>query len=99
MSDKKRLYPKSYRISRDKKLITYCRVLAKHQEIDIELCKEFQKIVGNVIRKTFGINNVVGLAMNGEDDVLIIIYDIEATDDNYYHQHLDEENGVPYIEV
>ena len=55
--------------------------------------KEFH----NEIRKRIYETRVIGLGENlSENSIAIFIYDIEAKEDNFYDQKIDE-NGQPYI--
>jgi hypothetical protein len=52
----------------------------------------------NKIRADLEESRVVGFAVLNNDDIAVLVYDIEATDENFYHQRFDEENQ-PYIEI
>lgn len=77
------------------------RVLRIKEKSDAEYLIELKRLC-NHIRKSIDSDRVIGMinAIQKEDDkeiVLIFIYDIEATEDNFYNQKFDE-NKEPYLE-
>jgi hypothetical protein len=99
VNNKKRLYAKEMYISKNEEMIVYCEMLKYIEERDKELFIEMYKKVCNIVRKHIDINNVIGLAMNeNNDEVAVYVYDAKA-DDNFYIQYFDKEKKIPYIEI
>lgn len=96
-----KLSPKSYITSKSEGFIEIVEILLNTPE---EFQRENTKRLADKVRKDLDIETVVGvgLLVNKEDEskkeVVISIYDIKATDDNFYDQKLDE-NNIPYIEI
>lgn len=95
------LRPIKYAESTDEKLLIDLEHFANTESfVDEEEYNYFYKKFCNNIRRNLGITNVVGFAwLNSEvETVHVLIYDIEATEDNFYTQKFDE-NNLPYIEL
>jgi hypothetical protein len=97
--NRKRLYAKYTYTSEDENLITFCRVLALLEKTNPELFKKLYKIVGDMVRNSLKIDNLIGLAMNSKGEIVVIVYDLKATNNNFYSQHFDKEKGKFYIEI
>lgn len=87
--------------STDERLLTRLNLFseAHHLSETIEY-KTSYKMFCNNVRRSLGINNIIGFVMlnTEEPTITVLIYDVEATNENFYTQKLDE-NNQPYIEA
>lgn len=96
-----KLSPKSYITSTSEGFIEIVEIFLNTPK---EYQRENTKRLNDKVRKDLNIEEVIGIGLlvNKEDEskkeVVISIYDIKATDDNFYDQELDE-NNIPYIEI
>ncbi|MGE6347950.1 hypothetical protein ACQKIY_25250 [Bacillus mycoides] len=98
----KRIYPEeNVFVSEDRELISDAKLVAKLSELDDSPRVDYvRKQFHNAIRRSFGINNVIAVAPNEEGtEVQVIVFDVEATEDNQFTTGWDAEKQLPYIEL
>lgn len=59
----------------------------------------YTKDLANKIRRDLNIDRLIGFVGNGENSIVIFVYDILATDDNFHQQKFDEDRKEFYIEI
>lgn len=88
----KKVFAKHRFITEDEDLIEICKILDILSSTDYEIYKKLQKVVNNMIRKQLKEDCLIGLCPHKEGtNVLICLYDIKATENNYFDQGFDEE--------
>lgn len=85
----------------DKSLIEISNVLdSLSSNADKNDYHKLSKIVSNMIRENLKTECMVGLAIHKDKtSVLINLYDIKATDDNFFDQHFDNEKNQFYLTI
>ena len=91
MSNKRKVHPILYISQVEESLKEF--ILTQDRIESLTDLKEFH----NEIRKRIYETRVIGVGKNlNENSITILIYDIEAKEDNFYDQKIDR-NGQPYI--
>jgi len=91
MSNKRKVHPILYISQVEESLKEF--ILTQDRTESLTDLKEFH----NEIRKRIYETRVIGVGKNlNKNSIAILIYDIEAKEDNFYDQKIDE-NGQPYI--
>jgi hypothetical protein len=85
----------------DPQLVFPTRILKEEiAKSDEEWYKKFYQEVCDNVRKSLGITNVLGLAINKElTEITIFVYEMTATAGIYFVQKVDEELGTRYLEI
>lgn len=97
----KKLYAEKFVTSEDPKLLASCELLKMlFEEGKEKEHRTVHKKVCDILRKSIGINNVIGLGLNEEKTTVgIFIYDIEAKEDTFFDQDFDQTEGKHFILV
>jgi hypothetical protein len=97
----KRLYAEKYLTTEDEVMIQIAKELNnKIGELPFDDYKSIYKSFCNMIREKIGTDRVLGTAIEKQEThVLVPLFDILATDDNFFIMKQDEENKQFYIEV
>ncbi|MEK4605298.1 hypothetical protein MHH42_31090 [Bacillus sp. FSL L8-0099] len=98
----RRIYPEeNVFVSEDKELIADAKRVAKLSELEDSPRMDYvRKQFHNAIRRSFGINNVIAVATNEEGtEAQVILFDVEATENNQFTTGWDTEKKLPYIEL
>lgn len=97
----KKIYPVDFYVSSDKELISRTKLLSDHvNENETEFYQASHKLLNNLVRESINSKNIVQLMLRADlSEMIISVFDIEATDSNFYEAKFDEELYLPYIEV
>lgn len=97
----KRLYAEEFYTSTSEDAVNRIKWLREKQEgLDEEKALQLQKIVYNAIRLELGTTKLIGALLHKDgNEIGIPVYNVEATGDNAYTHHFDEERQEFYIEV
>ncbi|HFK1543425.1 TPA: hypothetical protein ACGXM3_005247 [Bacillus cereus] len=98
----KRIYPmENVLVSNDRELIMDAKMVAKLSEIDDSPRIDYvRKQFHNAIRRSLDINNVIAVAPHEDGTAVdVVVFDLEATEDNHFTTKWDAEKQLPYIEL
>ncbi|ALA47933.1 hypothetical protein ABE137_12225 [Brevibacillus laterosporus] len=96
----KRVYAnQEYYTSTDENLLIHYEKIGELKGMNEDLYRKGYKALCKSVRKSIGITNAIGLCKFTEDEIVIFVYDVEATEDNFYKQCFDSESKQLYIEI
>lgn len=72
----------------------------QYEEMDRDSWRLLYKSVCDKVRNDLGIKNIISFCVVEEGaKALILVYEVEATTDNFYTHKFDEEKQMFYIEI
>ncbi|HHB2481414.1 TPA: hypothetical protein ACORDH_002865 [Bacillus cereus] len=99
----RRIYPEEdMYVSEDKELVRDAKIVNAivKSNNDTLGTKQIVKGFHNAVRRGLDIDNVIAVAPREDGTAVdIIVFDVEATEDNYFTAKWDAEKQLPYIEL